>query len=130
MASVNSYYSLTFVPGCNKNIDYVKILYSSDDEEKVKEFLSILINKDIKDIKDFDCDPFECFEEGCDGSCDSRKVLRCNGCFDRKKLLNQKYFFEGCCSSDDHFRIDVWSSKNKYNKTKKDFIDEIQYRYC
>jgi hypothetical protein len=130
-----SYYTLTFVPGCNKNLYYILVL-SEGSKDEVEKVLSDLTSTD--NLEDYSlCNPFECESENfdfdkCDRSCMKNKSHKayCFKDFDVSniKKLSKNFVFK-CCESMNHFRIDKWDSKSEFSKSKKSFIKQIHKTY-
>ena len=135
--SASPFYTLTYFPGCNKNICHIKII-SEGTKEEIEEKMKIL-SPHSSQI----CDPFcqleeceNCIDQGCNENCGCFSDLSysCYG-FDqanRKEIHKQikqnmrdfKDFVYECACIPDHFRINAWNKKEDFNK--KSFVKLLQ----
>jgi hypothetical protein len=143
------YYTLTFIPGCNKNIYHVKVIVEGTNDEVEKKFCDItgVSHEDVDSQRI--CDPFNCFDcesFNCDEKCECLsikeetdeetkfKYLESYKCYrfnNLDKIIYQKIklskgFVDDCPCTIDHFRIDKWKSKDHFNFNKKKLIDIIR----
>ena len=129
-----SHYTLTFVPGCNKNFYHVLVLSEGSKDEVEKYLCDLTMSNNLDNYNV--CNPFECESENfdnCDKSCmkDNSSKSYCFKEFDVSniKKLSKDFVFGGCCESMNHFRIDKWDSKSEFSKSKKSFIRQIRDTY-
>lgn len=131
---MSSHYTLTFVPGCNKNIYYMKVVAEGTNDEIVKK-LNDIVGDSLEQI----CDPFceyeeceECLEreDGCNKKCVCFNEEKCFGFNEseeraiHEKIKISKDFVYYCQCRRDHFRIDEWRDKSQFNK--KQFLNFLR----
>lgn len=126
---MSAHYTLTFVPGCNKNIYYMKVVSEASTKAEIEEKLHEIVGESLEQI----CDPFceeECFDNNGSEKCKCFMDKQCFG-FDEndqasihEKIKVSKKFVYHCPCTRDHFRIDEWSSKAEFNK--KNFLEELR----
>lgn len=125
---MSSYYTLTFVPGCNKNMYYIKLIFEGTKEE-IEQKLHTIGGEYLQKICDPYCENSECFDcEDCNETCECFLNEKCFA-FDDEDLLKDKInlhkdFVYGCQCRPNHFRIDEWETKNQFNK--KTFIQFLR----
>ena len=130
------YYTLTFVPGCNKNADYIFLLSEGDLKDEIVEYLCHMTGTSSKNLDAYIlCNPFECeFTDidKCYGICMKDKdhiTYHFNEFNVRDMRKLPKDFVEECCESLDHFRIDKWESKSYFSTKKKSFLKDLKFSY-
>ena len=74
---MSAYYTLTFIPGCNKNIYHVKVIVEGTNDEVEKKFCDItgVSHEDVDSQRI--CDPFNCFDcesFNCDEKCECLSI--------------------------------------------------------
>jgi hypothetical protein len=121
MAVHYNHYTLTFIPGCNKNLYYSKVIFEGSKDE-VEQKLFDIVGNSLKICDPF-CEYFECFDcKECNEECKCFVNEKCVA-FDDEEVLNEKInlhkdFVYGCQCLPNHFRIDEWESKEQFNKKK------------